>query len=68
MEQIPLEQDPVCKMIKPRDQFSFSMEYSGRTYYFCSEDCRHMFSEMPRGYVGSQPSLKSFGRARDGKS
>lgn len=49
-----LEQDPVCKMVKPRDQFKFFMEYLGKKYYFCSENCRHMFSEMPRGYVGEE--------------
>lgn len=44
--------DPVCGMQKLKSDFKLSSVYKGKTYYFCSENCQHMFEEMPRGYVG----------------
>lgn len=44
--------DPVCGMEKEKSEFKFTSEYQGKTYYFCSEQCKHMFEAEPRGYVG----------------
>jgi P-type Cu+ transporter len=44
--------DPVCGMEVDergaRDQSTFE----GRTFYFCSVDCREEFDESPEDYVG----------------
>ncbi len=44
--------DPVCGMEKPREEFKLSYIYQGKTYFFCSEECKHMFEASPRGYAG----------------
>lgn len=44
--------DPVCGMEKPKSEFKFTSEYKGKTYYFCSKQCQHMFEASPRGYAG----------------
>jgi Cu+-exporting ATPase len=44
--------DPVCKMkIKKRDAAGTS-EYKGKTYYFCSLNCKKVFDEEPEKYLG----------------
>lgn len=41
--------DPVCGR-KLHDS-SFTYEYHGKTYYFCSEECLEEFSLNPARYV-----------------
>lgn len=51
--------DPVCgMMIEPSDAVG-SSQYEGKTYYFCSEDCKVEFDANPEDYAengGGQPS------------
>jgi len=43
--------DPVCWMdVDPNDPAGVS-EYHGKTYYFCSEHCKHEFDANPADYV-----------------
>ncbi len=39
--------DVVCGMVKPKSQFKFLSEYSGKTYYFCSQQDKEMFDAHP---------------------
>jgi Cu+-exporting ATPase len=49
-----VERDPVCGMqIDPR-QAAAKMDYRGKTYYFCSEDCHRKFMQNPQQYVQQQ--------------
>lgn len=42
--------DPVCgKKVKAESPYTY--EFHGKTYHFCSEDCRNDFSQNPRRYV-----------------
>jgi RND family efflux transporter MFP subunit len=44
--------DPVCGMdVDPADAAGKSM-YKGKTYYFCSKDCKSKFDQDPARYVG----------------
>lgn len=43
--------DPVCgMMIEPSDAVG-TTDYEGKTYYFCSEDCKVEFDENPEDYA-----------------
>lgn len=43
--------DPVCQMkIRPADAVA-SIEHSGTTYHFCSQDCADSFKESPEDYI-----------------
>ncbi len=42
--------DPVCGMKVDRAK-ALQAEHGGRTYYFCSEDCRSQFQTDPNGYT-----------------
>ena len=42
--------DPVCGMEKLKNEFKFTSEYKGKTYYFCSKQCQEIFKGQPRGY------------------
>lgn len=43
--------DPVCGMtIEPQDAVGTS-DYQGRTYYFCSLDCKSEFDANPPDYA-----------------
>jgi Cu+-exporting ATPase len=45
--------DPVCGMgLNPEDVGEKS-EYGGRTYHFCSAECRNKFDEEPAKYAGA---------------
>ncbi|HYK87895.1 MAG TPA: YHS domain-containing protein [Acidobacteriota bacterium] len=43
--------DPVCGMEVDAESTVGSSEYGGRTYYFCSEDCKEAFDAVPGQYV-----------------
>lgn len=45
-----LTEDPVCHMKVSKS--SFSTEYSGMTFAFCSGQCRDRFLENPHLYIG----------------
>ena len=56
-EEIAMEKDPVCGMdVNPRNAPAQS-NFQGRTFYFCSEDCKQRFDREPHRYVAQpQPS------------
>jgi uncharacterized protein len=43
--------DPVCHMTVDRSK-ALTLDYAGRTYYFCSEGCREAFQGHPDRYTG----------------
>ncbi|MHC1744574.1 MAG: efflux RND transporter periplasmic adaptor subunit [Syntrophobacteraceae bacterium] len=66
----PASPDPVCRMeIDPRRAGSagLSTEYRGRTYHFCSEECRDQFLKHPDRYVGEKAEAPTV-PAQDGRS
>jgi uncharacterized membrane protein YraQ (UPF0718 family) len=44
--------DPVCEMTVDRAK-ALTLEHQGRTYYFCSEECRAEFAARPEGFAGA---------------
>lgn len=43
--------DEVCGMTIDAEGAAASLEFLGKTYYFCSERCRRMFEEHPDRFV-----------------
>lgn len=48
--------DPVCGMRVDPAKARATGEYSGKTYYFCSEGCAKKFAEAPEKYLNSRPA------------
>jgi len=46
-----MEKDVVCGMQIDRAKAAGSSEYQGKTYYFCSKDCKARFDANPAQYV-----------------
>ena len=46
-----MEKDPVCGMEIDPETAQESTNYDGRTYYFCSAECKREFEADPRKYV-----------------
>ena len=44
--------DPVCGMTIEPDDAVATVEYEGKTYYFCSQECKEAFEEDPESYAG----------------
>jgi putative ABC transport system ATP-binding protein len=44
-EMAAMDVDPVCGMSIERDKAAATLEYGGRTYYFCSVGCKREFEE-----------------------
>jgi Cu+-exporting ATPase len=42
--------DPVCGMSLQKNAAAATVEYSGKTYYFCSDDCKQKFDLTPESY------------------
>lgn len=42
--------DPVCGMTVSRGEVAERSEYQGRTYYFCSSECKARFERDPLQY------------------
>ena len=42
--------DPVCLMIVESDKTQFRYSHDGKTYYFCSLDCKNEFERGPEKY------------------
>lgn len=50
--------DPVCLMtITPSHAVAMS-EFGGRSYYFCSEECRDKFRERPQAFLNKAPGMR----------
>lgn len=43
--------DPICGMTVEPASAAGSSEYNGRTYYFCSQQCKDTFDADPAAYV-----------------
>lgn len=46
--------DPVCGMEVDERSAKDRSSFQGRTYYFCSADCREEFDESPEDYTGEE--------------
>jgi Cu+-exporting ATPase len=43
--------DPVCGMMIEDSEAEARSSYQGRTYYFCTEECRKLFDKDPARYA-----------------
>lgn len=43
--------DPVCGMEFHDEKAAATMEYHGKTYYFCTEACKNQFEQEPAKYA-----------------
>lgn len=43
--------DPVCGMEVEERNSTISSEYEGKTYNFCSEECKEVFETNPAPYA-----------------
>jgi protein SCO1/2 len=48
--------DPVCKMQVTSDPSAPHAEFEGKTYYFCSDNCRKQFLKSPKKFAATQPT------------
>lgn len=46
-----MAKDPVCGMQIDEKSATGTFEYEGKTYYFCSANCRDAFKKDPGKYV-----------------
>ncbi len=46
-----MDTDPVCGMMVSRGEEAGSSQYQGKTYYFCSPDCKQRFDGDPQPFV-----------------
>ena len=47
----PRARDPVCDMDVDEQQAAATVEYQGKTYYFCSPGCKKAFEKERQKYV-----------------
>jgi YHS domain-containing protein len=43
--------DPICKMNVDEKKAKFKSDYQGKTYYFCSAQCKKEFDKNPKKYA-----------------
>ena len=43
--------DPVCGMSVDQNSAAAQSDHKGRTYYFCSKECKASFDANPEKYV-----------------
>lgn len=43
--------DPVCGMQIDEKKTKYSQEYNGKTYYFCSLECKKEFNKVPERFI-----------------
>ncbi len=53
---MPKRKDPVCGMELDPGQIEAQSNYQGEEYDFCSEECKRIFDQNPKEYVGNTPS------------
>ena len=51
--------DPVCGMEVEEKNAKDRSDFEGKTYYFCSADCREEFDESPEEYVLGDSDLRT---------
>jgi Cu+-exporting ATPase len=54
-----MERDPVCGMSVDPGEAEDISTYQGRTYYFCSAECKTKFDQKPSQFTGSRPQQPS---------
>jgi YHS domain-containing protein len=47
----PMVTDPVCEMQVEEKNSTITSDYKGKTYHFCSEECREVFETNPEPYA-----------------
>jgi len=47
---------PVCKMDVRPESAAAKSEYGGRTFHFCSKQCKEKFDKSPQSYTSEQPA------------
>ncbi|MDT8376751.1 MAG: YHS domain-containing protein [Mariprofundaceae bacterium] len=53
-----LIRDPVCLMTVVPAHAEAMIEYGGRSYYFCSKECRDKFREQPQNFLDKAPGMR----------
>lgn len=48
-----MERDPVCGMVLRPGQEEANANYQGKTYHFCSAECKNQFLKNPGQYLQS---------------
>lgn len=48
--------DPVCGMEVDEKSANWSVEYEGKTYYFCAPGCLSAFEQEPEKYLSAETS------------
>jgi YHS domain-containing protein len=46
-----MAKDPVCGMMVNEKEAPATSEHGGRTYYFCSAECKLTFDQSPEMYA-----------------
>jgi YHS domain-containing protein len=49
-----MERDPVCGMELMPGKEEAEVQHQGRTYRFCSRDCRDLFVKNPADYMNAE--------------
>jgi Cu+-exporting ATPase len=52
-----MERDPVCGMTIDPSSARASVEYDGKTYYFCAPGCAAKFRADPEKYLAAEPAV-----------
>ena len=47
-----MSKDPVCGMQVDEKAAAGKSDYNGKTYYFCSTQCKTRFDQSPEQYAG----------------
>jgi YHS domain-containing protein len=48
---VDLKKDPVCSMAVDKNKAEYTSQYGGKTYYFCSQDCKQQFERRPEKFA-----------------
>jgi Cu+-exporting ATPase len=48
-----MERDPVCGVELRPGQEGASITYQGRTFHFCSAECKREFEKKPKDYMAA---------------
>ncbi len=46
-----MAKDPVCDMQVDESNSTIQSDYNGRTFHFCSEECKEIFQTDPEPYA-----------------
>ena len=51
--------DPVCGMLLEAHEIQATVDYEGKTYHFCSQNCAEKFKENPKKYAKNNQDSQS---------